>query len=240
MRKKEKEIIRLLRETYPDAACELIHETPFQLLVSTVLSAQTTDVQVNKVMPALYEELAEPEDWLDLSVVEIEALIKTIGLYKTKARNIYKLVRELISRFDGNVPSTMEELITLPGVGRKTANVVLANAFRVPTIAVDTHVFRLANRIGITDEKDVEKTEQALMKALDKDVWIDAHHLLIFHGRRCCTARKPNCEECPITGHCKYYRDLTRSAGKKSAGAGITSSAAVKRSATVNKTIKGE
>lgn len=240
MRKKEKEIIRLLRETYPDAACELIHETPFQLLVSTVLSAQTTDVQVNKVMPALYEELPEPGDWLDLSVVEIEALIKTIGLYKTKARNIYKLVRELISRFDGNVPSTMEELITLPGVGRKTANVVLANAFRVPTIAVDTHVFRLANRIGITDEKDVEKTEQALMKALDKDVWIDAHHLLIFHGRRCCTARKPNCEECPITGHCKYYRDLTRSAGKKSAGAGITSSAAVKRSATVNKTIKGE
>lgn len=216
MRKKEKEIIRLLREAYPDAHCELIHETPFQLLVSTVLSAQTTDVQVNKIMPSLYETLSRPEDWLDLSVTEIQNHIKTIGLYKTKANNLYKLVRELIDRFDGEVPSTMEELITLPGVGRKTANVVLATAYGVPSIAVDTHVFRLANRIGITNEKDVIKTEQALMKTLDKEVWIEAHHLLIFHGRRCCTARNPRCEACNITQYCKYYKDQTRQATKRS------------------------
>lgn len=210
MRKKEKEIIRLLQERYPDAACELIHETPFQLLVSTVLSAQTTDVQVNKVMPPLYEVLPGPEDWLNLSQEEIEERIRTIGLYKSKAKNLYRLVRDLIDRFDGQVPRTMEELITLPGVGRKTANVVLSNAYGVPGIAVDTHVFRLANRIGITDEKDVEKTEQALMKALDKNVWIMAHHLLIFHGRRTCFARNPQCHECTIQDYCKYYKDITR------------------------------
>lgn len=216
MKKKDKEIIDLLRETYPAAHCELIHSTPFQLLVSTVLSAQTTDVQVNKVMPALYETRPGPEDWLELSVGEIQDLIKTIGLYKTKGNNIYKLVRELISRFDGEVPKTMEELITLPGVGRKTANVVLATAFNVPTIAVDTHVFRLANRIGITNEKDVHRTEQALMKALDKELWIEAHHLLIFHGRRCCTARNPKCEVCPITDYCQYYKKINKAAKNKS------------------------
>ena len=138
------------------------------------------------------------------------------GLYKTKGNNIYKLVRELISRFDGEVPKTMEELITLPGVGRKTANVVLATAFNVPAIAVDTHVFRLANRIGITNEKDVHRTEQALMKALDKELWIEAHHLLIFHGRRCCTARNPKCEECPITDYCQYYKKINKAAKNKS------------------------
>lgn len=216
MKKKDKEIIDLLREEYPAAHCELIHSTPFQLLVSTVLSAQTTDVQVNKVMPALYETRPNPEDWLELSVAEIQDLIKTIGLYKTKGNNIYKLVRELITRFDGEVPNTMEELITLPGVGRKTANVVLATAFQVPAIAVDTHVFRLANRIGITNEKDVNRTEKALMKALDKELWIEAHHLLIFHGRRCCTARNPKCEECPITEHCKYYKKINKAAKNKS------------------------
>lgn len=216
MKKKDKEIIDRLRETYPAAHCELIHETPFQLLISTVLSAQTTDVQVNKVMPAIYETRPEPEDWLELTVAEIQDLIKTIGLYKTKANNIYKLVRELISRFDGEVPATMEELITLPGVGRKTANVVLATAFNVPAIAVDTHVFRLANRIGITNEKDVNRTEKALMKSLDKELWIEAHHLLIFHGRRCCTARNPKCEECPITEYCKYYKQISKAAKQKS------------------------
>lgn len=210
MKKKDREIIILLRERYPDAACELLHDTPFQLLVSTVLSAQTTDVQVNKVMPPLYEKYPDANAWLDFSIADIEEQIRTIGLYKTKAKNLYGLIRELIDQYGGVVPGTMAELIKLPGVGRKTANVVLANAFAVPTIAVDTHVFRLANRIGITDEKDEVKTEQALMKALDKNLWIDAHHLLIFHGRRCCVARNPRCGECNITDYCKYYKKLTK------------------------------
>ncbi len=210
MKKKDREIIGLLRERYPDAGCELIHETPFQLLISTVLSAQTTDVQVNKVTGPLYLDYPDITAWLDLTIPEIEDKIRTIGLYKTKAKNIYNLVRELIDKFQGEVPDTMEKLISLPGVGRKTANVVLANAFGVPTIAVDTHVFRLANRIGITDEKDEARTEQALMKALDRKLWIDAHHLLIFHGRRCCIARNPRCGECNITEYCKYYKKLTK------------------------------
>lgn len=216
MKKKDKEIIRLLRERYPDAACELIHDTPFQLLISTLLSAQTTDVQVNKVMPPLYEKYPDVNAWLNFNQLEIEDMIRTIGLYKTKAKNIYHLVRELIDKFNGEVPKTMESLITLPGVGRKTANVVLANSFGVPTIAVDTHVFRLANRIGLSDEKDEAKTEQALMKVLDKDLWIEAHHLLIFHGRRCCVARGPRCNECNITQYCKYYKNLTKEINRKS------------------------
>lgn len=215
MKKKDREIIGLLKERYPDARCELDHETPFQLLVATVLSAQTTDVQVNKVTAELFRAHPDVTSWLDLGVPEIEEWIRSIGLFKTKARNLYRLVRELIDHHGGEVPDTMADLIRLPGVGRKTANVVLANAFRVPTIAVDTHVFRLANRIGITNEKDVVKTEEALMKALDKDLWIDAHHLLIFHGRRTCTARNPKCQECTITEHCKYYRQITREIKKR-------------------------
>lgn len=210
MKKKDAAILERLRERYPDAACELVHGSPFQLLVSTVLSAQTTDVQVNKVMPPLYEQYPAVTDWLDFTIPDIEEKIRTIGLYKTKARNLYQLFRVLMDDFNGTVPGTLEELTRLPGVGRKTANVVLANAFAVPTIAVDTHVFRLANRIGITDEKDEAKTEQALMRALDRSLWIEAHHLLIFHGRRCCVARNPRCGECNITEYCKYYKKLTK------------------------------
>lgn len=217
MIKKErvKKIIEVLMETYPLAQCELEHDSPFQLLLSTVLSAQTTDVQVNKTMVPLYKEYPEVTDWLSLNREEIEEKIKTIGLYRTKAKNVYNLVRALIDDYKGEVPNTMEELIKLPGVGRKTANVVLSNAFNVPAIAVDTHVFRLANRIGITNKKTVENTEKALMKAIAKDKWIIAHHLLIFHGRRLCTARSPKCHECPINSYCKYYEDMQRANIKK-------------------------
>lgn len=208
MRDDVKEIIRLLRGLHPDARCELIHETPLQLLISTVLSAQSTDVQVNKVMEPLYQTLPDLDAWLNLTLEQIEDQIRTIGLYKSKARHIYALLRDIKEKYGAEVPQTMAELTSLPGVGRKTANVVLANAFCVPTIAVDTHVFRLANRIGLTDEATPEKTERALMEVLDKEIWIDAHHLLIFHGRRICTARKPKCGECPLTGHCRYYKKL--------------------------------
>ncbi len=215
MRKKNKEIYALLEERYPDARCELDHSTPFQLLVSTVLSAQATDIQVNKVMGPLYTELPDVDSWLNLSITEIEEKIKTIGLYKSKAKNIYNLVRKLVEDFNGRVPDTMEELLTLPGVGRKTASVVLANAFNIPAFAVDTHVFRVANRLGIVNEKDAEKTEAALLKAIDKNLWIQMHHLLIFHGRRTCAARNPKCHECTLTHLCKYYQDIAKKNSKK-------------------------
>ncbi len=218
MTKKTAEILRLLKELYPDARCELDHHTPFQLLLSTVLSAQTTDARVNMVMVPLYEKYPDPEDWLSFSQEEIEGMIKTIGLYRTKAANVYKLVRELMDRFGGKVPDTMEDLTSLPGVGRKTADVVLSVAFGIPAIAVDTHVFRVTNRIGIVNEKTAEKTEFALMKAIRKDLWIESHHLFIFHGRRCCTARNPQCERCPLTPYCKYYKALTKSAKTSESG----------------------
>ena len=148
---------RRLQEAHPDARCELDHETPFQLLISTVLSAQATDVQVNKVTKDLYLELPDCAAWLNLEIPEIEERIKSIGLYKSKAKNIHRLVRQIMEDHQGEVPDTMEELTALSGVGRKTASVVLANAFNIPAFAVDTHVFRLANRIGITDERMREK-----------------------------------------------------------------------------------
>lgn len=207
MNKKNKEIIEILKTTYPDAECELHFKSPFQLLISTVLSAQTTDVQVNKVMDEMYKEYPDLESFLSLDESELEQKIKTIGLYRTKAKNVYKLVRMLNEDYNGQVPDNREDLIKLPGVGRKTANVVLSNAFNVPAIAVDTHVFRVANRLGIVKSDNVLDTEMALMKALDKNVWSLAHHLLIFHGRRMCTARAPKCTSCPLTHLCKYYKD---------------------------------
>ncbi|MFB0918532.1 MAG: endonuclease III, partial [Clostridiaceae bacterium] len=153
----------------------------------------------------------------------------TIGLYKSKAKNIYNLIRKLVDDFKGEVPDTMEELLTLPGVGRKTASVVLANAFNIPAFAVDTHVFRVANRLGIVNEKDAEKTEAALLKAIDKNLWIPMHHLLIFHGRRTCIARKPKCEECTLTHLCKYYKDMTKLNSKKT----TESKTKISRKATV-------
>lgn len=214
MNKKNRETIEILRATYPDARCELDHSSAFQLLVSTVLSAQTTDVQVNKVMSEVYGEYPDCKSFLSLNQQELEDKIKKIGLYRTKAKNLYKLVRMLIDEFNGEVPDNREDLMKLPGVGRKTANVVLSNAFNVPSIAVDTHVFRVSNRLGIVDEKDAEKTEFALMKVLDKDVWSEAHHLLIFHGRRTCTARNPKCESCGLSHICKYYKNKIKESKK--------------------------
>lgn len=218
MTKKNKEIIEILNKTYPDAHCELDHETPFQLLVSTILSAQTTDVQVNKVMGPLYQELPALEDWLPLTELEIQEKIKTIGLYRNKAKNLWKLFRSLVENYNGQVPGTMEDLVSLPGVGRKTANVVLSNAFQVPAIAVDTHVQRVSNRIGLANSTTPEKTEQDLMKNLNKNLWSLSHHLLIFHGRRTCVARRPQCEICPLTDYCKYYKKVSKEGMLKTTG----------------------
>jgi endonuclease-3 len=200
-----KEILDILEETYPDAKCELVHKNPFELLIATVLSAQTTDKKVNEVTKKMFNKYKTPYDFIKLKQEELEKEIKEIGLYKNKSKNIIGLSNMLINEFNGEVPKTKEELIKLPGVGRKTANVVLSNAFNVPAIAVDTHVFRVSNRIGIAESEDVIKTEEQLMENIPKERWSKAHHLLIFHGRRICIARNPKCEKCTIASYCKYY-----------------------------------
>ncbi len=208
LKKKEiKIIIDLLLELYPDAKAELDFTTPFELLVATILSAQCTDVQVNKTTAILFKEYRTPEDFLTLTEEELGRKIYSCGFYKNKSKNILESSRILLEEYDGQVPETIEELMLLPGVGRKTANVVVSNAFGVPAIAVDTHVFRVSNRIGLADSKNVEDTERDLMKNIDRNMWTKAHHLLIFHGRRICKARNPLCEECPVSDYCKFYKN---------------------------------
>lgn len=197
------QILDLLREEYPQAECALDHRSNFELLVAVVLSAQTTDVSVNKVTPALFSAYPDAEALARADQEDVIRLIRTIGMYKTKSRNIIRLAGELQEKYDGQVPEDYDALVELPGVGRKTANVVLSVGFGHQRIAVDTHVFRVANRIGLAKEKDVLKTEYALMKALPEDRWTEAHHSLIFHGRNCCNARKPGCETCVISELCR-------------------------------------
>lgn len=210
--KKDKieEILDALEKTYPDAHCELTHENPFQLLIATVLSAQTTDKKVNQVTEKLFHQYKTPQDFARLNQEELEKAIREIGLYKNKAKNIIALCNMLIEEYNSEVPKTMEDLTRLPGVGRKTANVVLSNAFGVPAIAVDTHVFRVSNKIGLAKSENVEDTEEQLRKGIPKERWSKAHHLLIFHGRRTCSARNPKCEECTVNSHCVTYNSSNK------------------------------
>ena len=205
MTEKTARIADQLMKAYPDAHCELNFHTPLEIVIATCLSAQTTDKQVNKVTEVLFHDCRTLDDYLALTPEQIRDYIHTLGFYNNKADNLYKMVRQLADRFHGEVPQTMEELTSLAGVGRKTANVVLSNAFGIPAIAVDTHVFRVSNRIGLAHAKTVEETEQQLMQVLDKEIWSRMHHVLIFHGRYCCHARKPECESCPIREDCAYY-----------------------------------
>lgn len=198
------EVIEILSKMHPEAACALDHQDKFQLLIAVVLSAQTTDVSVNKVTPELFAKYPGPAELAAADPADVQEIIKTIGLYKTKSSNIIKLSRMLTDRFGGTVPADHSALTSLPGVGRKTANVVLAEGFGVPRIAVDTHVFRVSARIGLADGKDVTQTEEILMKRIPEDQWILAHHLLIFHGRKCCAARNPKCSQCGLKEICVY------------------------------------
>ena len=207
MKKRTKEILEILKADYPDAKCELNHESAFQLLVATILSAQTTDKKVNEVTETLFKEYPDLDAFLTLSLEELESRIKQIGLYRSKAKNLIMMCNQLKQNFNGEVPSTMEELTSLAGAGRKTANVVLSNAFDVPSIAVDTHVFRVSNRLGLANSENVLEVEKQLQKELPKREWSLTHHLLIFHGRRCCIARNPKCEICNLTKYCKYYKE---------------------------------
>lgn len=209
-RKETKEVIDILLRTYPDAKAELIFSNSFELLIATILSAQTTDVQVNKVTEKLFKEYKTPEDFLKLSEDELGEKIKSIGFYRNKSRNILATCRMLVEKYNSKVPDTIEELMKLPGVGRKTANVVISNAFGKAAIAVDTHVFRVSNRIGIASSDNVTDTEEQLMESIEENMWSKAHHLLIFHGRRICKARKPLCNECPLMEYCLYYKEITK------------------------------
>jgi len=196
-------ILNRLEETYPDAECALDHQNVFQLIVAVALSAQTTDKSVNLVTPALFAAYPDAQALANADPEEVSEYIKRIGMYKTKAKNIVGMAKILVEEHDGQVPEDYDKLVALPGVGRKTANVVLSVGFGHQRIAVDTHVFRVANRIGLVDEKDVLKTELALMECVPEHRWSRTHHSLIFHGRNCCAARKPDCENCSISDWCE-------------------------------------
>ena len=195
---KIKEVLDILEKTYPEAECALHHKNVFQLIVAVALSAQTTDKSVNVVTPSLFERYPDAEALAAADVEEVSEYIKRIGMYKTKAKNIVGMAQKLVSDYDGQVPEDYDALVSLPGVGRKTANVVLSVGFGHQRIAVDTHVFRVANRIGLVHEKDVLKTELSLMERIPEERWSRTHHSLIYHGRQCCDARKPKCDDCPI------------------------------------------
>lgn len=199
-------ILDKLEEMYPDAECALVHDNVFQLIVAVALSAQTTDKSVNLITPALFEKYKTPEELANADINDVEELIRRIGMYKTKAKNIVGMAKALVLNHGGVVPDDYDSLVALPGVGRKTANVVLSVGFGHQRIAVDTHVFRVANRIGLVSEKDVLKTEYALMDRIPEERWSRTHHSLIFHGRQCCDARKPKCEECGINEYCEFCK----------------------------------
>ncbi|OAM52568.1 endonuclease III [Methylovorus sp. MM2] len=198
------EIFRRLSIAIPEPATELVHSSVFELLIAVILSAQATDKGVNIATAKLYPVANTPQAIFDLGIEGLERYIRTIGLYHGKAKNIIETCRLLVERYDGQVPNTREALESLPGVGRKTANVILNTAFGQPTIAVDTHIFRLGNRIGLAPGKTPLDVEMRLMKAVPKEYLHDAHHLLILHGRYTCIARKPKCGECVIFDLCEF------------------------------------
>lgn len=209
-KKKVLEAVKLLEDMYPEADCELKFGSVFQLLVAVVLSAQTTDKSVNQVTAVLFEKYPDAASIAAMEEEELQQIIKRIGMYKTKSKNVLNLARIVEAEYLGEVPGDYDKLIQLPGVGRKTANVVLANGFGEQRIAVDTHVFRVANRIGLVEEPDVLKTELSLMKVLPKDKWTHMHHALIWHGRRVCDARRPQCDVCQLNGLCLHVAGLKK------------------------------
>lgn len=198
-----------LRDQNPAPTTELTYQTPFELLIAVILSAQATDVGVNKATEKLYAVANTPQAIVDLGIEGLKSYIKTIGLFNAKAENILKTCQQLLTLHNGEVPADREALEALPGVGRKTANVVLNTVFKQPVMAVDTHIFRVSNRTGLAKGKNVLAVEQRLMKVIPKEFLLDAHHWLILHGRYICMARKPNCSDCIVADLCDFYRKAT-------------------------------
>ncbi len=213
-RAKKTEALAILAATYPNAKPALEFGSPFELLVATILSAQCTDVMVNKCTRVLFPVANTPEQFAAMREEELFPYIKSCGFYRLKGQHILETARILTAEYGGKVPADLEKLQTLPGVGRKTANVVGSNAFGIPAIAVDTHVFRVSNRIGLAQAKNVELTEEQLQKAIPRENWTAAHHWLIYHGRQICEARKPKCEICPLAELCEYYQSGLKAAAK--------------------------
>ncbi|MEG0357167.1 MAG: endonuclease III [Christensenellaceae bacterium] len=202
----KEEIIKRLRTEYVGVKSALDFKSAYQLLVATILAAQCTDVRVNIVTKELFLKYPSPKELSTASAAEVEGYIKTCGLYKNKAKNLVACAQKLMSDFGGEVPHTREELTTLAGVGRKTANVVLSNAFGIPAFAVDTHVKRVSNRLGFAHSDNPDKVEEELTKIFKREDWADAHHWLIWHGRKICKAQKPLCEQCCVKEVCPYYK----------------------------------
>ena len=200
-------VINILKDYYPDATCSLDFTTPFEIVVATILSAQCTDERVNKTTPALFNKYSTPYDFVNIDLNVLEDLIHPCGFYRNKAKNIKACAQKIVSDFNGKVPCTAEELMSLPGVGRKTANVVLLEAFGIAQgIAVDTHAKRISNLIGFSNESDPIKIEQDLLKIIPKEYLKDVNHLLVWHGRNICVARNPKCDKCTIKNYCRNYK----------------------------------
>lgn len=200
-------ILAALAKNFPDAKSELNFDNPFQLLVAVILSAQCTDKRVNQVTPSLFAVAPTPQAMADLPIDQLEKLIHSCGFYHSKAKYLHDMSADLVGRFGGNVPSDIDQLRTLAGVGRKTANVVYAVGFGGQAIAVDTHVFRVSNRLGITDATNVLDTEKQLMQAIPREKWADSHHYILLHGRYVCKAQHPLCKDCSVRELCKYYAE---------------------------------
>ncbi|WP_251520914.1 MULTISPECIES: endonuclease III [Staphylococcus] len=202
--KKSLEMIDIIADMFPNAQIELVHDNAFELTIAVLLSAQTTDNSVNKITKSLFKKYKTPQDYIDVDISELENDLRTIGLYRNKAKNIKKLCQSLLEKFDGKIPNTHKELESLAGVGRKTANVVMSVAFDEPSLAVDTHVERVSKRLGICRWKDnVRQVEDRLCKVIPKERWNKSHHQLIFFGRYHCLARKPKCDICPLLEMCR-------------------------------------
>lgn len=194
-----------LEAAYPDAKCALNFSNPFELLIATMLSAQCTDVRVNMVTEKLFKKYPSPEDYAGLTTDILQEDIKELGLFRAKAEHIIGTSQMILTRFHGEVPRTQEELVQLPGVGRKTANVVVSNAFNIPAFAVDTHVQRVSNRIGMANSMNPEITEKQVCGRIPQKLWTQSHHWIIHHGRQMCTARNPKCDRCPVSEFCQFY-----------------------------------
>ena len=202
-----KNFVQTLKNTYPDATCSLDFKTPFQMVVAVMLSAQCTDERVNKVTPTLFERCKSIQDFADIDISELETLIHSCGFYKNKAKNIKLCAQQVLKNFNGKVPQTMDELLTLAGVGRKSANVILLEAFGIANgIAVDTHAKRISHRLGLSSNSEPEKIEQDLLKIFPKEYLKDINHLFVWHGRKTCDSRKPRCSDCTVKNYCKYEK----------------------------------
>ncbi|HOP78545.1 MAG TPA: endonuclease III [Thermogutta sp.] len=196
-------VLEVLKQEYPDASCSLNFSNPLELLVATILSAQCTDERVNQVTKDLFKKYKTAHDYASVPLEELEKDIQSTGFYKNKAKNLRECCRQIEERFGGRVPKELDQLVSLPGVGRKTANVVIGTAYGIPSgVVVDTHVSRISQRLGLTQNTDPEKIEQDLMKLIPQDEWIDFSHRMIKHGRKYCSARNPSCESCPMTAFC--------------------------------------